>query len=290
MLYRIKVSLSINNIFMIIEIRYDLLNHCRDNVKNMLKDSIKVLNFTSNPERARGQINIFIEDVTKNMIKQLLPPNVISSDTASVLINAAYFKGSWVSKFNKETTRREIFYKDNKIPVYVDMMSQQGFFNYGMISTDEMNANIKWMHFALHTILNICHQHFLFQITGVIKQLNTRFLEMPYQGLNTSISMYIFLPVNGSEVDPRLRLFRKRFKTKEEEEEEAPEINIDQFLEKLTPEILDEVFEQAFEHDIWNKIHVEFPKMSFHDDLSLNPVIFIYRKRKELIQLTFYSL
>lgn len=108
----------------------------------MLEDSIKVMNFTSNPERARGQINIFIEDVTKNMIKQLLPPNLITSDTESVLINAAYFKGNWVSKFNKET-RKEIFYKDNNIPVYVDMMSQRGFFNYGMLSTDKMNANIK---------------------------------------------------------------------------------------------------------------------------------------------------
>lgn len=132
------------------------------------------------------------------------------------------------------------------------------------------------MHFALHTILNICNQHNPFQITGVIKQLNTRFLEMPYQGLNTSISMYVFLPVNGSEVHPRLRLIRNRFKPKEEE---APEINIDQFLEKLTPEILDEVFEQGFEHklrhDVWNKIYVEFPKISFHDGLSLNPVIII---------------
>lgn len=111
----------------------------------MLEDRIEVLNFTSNPERARGQINIFVEDATKNMIKNLLPPDSITTNTEAVLINAVYFKGNWVSKFNKQATDRKTFYKHYTTPVYVDMMSKRGSFNNGIISTDKINANNKWM-------------------------------------------------------------------------------------------------------------------------------------------------
>lgn len=77
--------------------------------------------------------------------------------------------------------------------------------------------------------------------------------------------MYIFLPVNAS--DSPFRNLILKFK------EEAPEIDIDQFLEKLTPEILDEVFDNGFQHE--SRIHVEFPKISFQHSLSLNSVIII---------------
>lgn len=72
----------------------------------MLKDDIKMLNFTSDPERARGQINIFVEDATKNMIKHFLPSNSITKHTKAVFANAVYFKGNWLSKFNKVHTEK----------------------------------------------------------------------------------------------------------------------------------------------------------------------------------------
>lgn len=107
----------------------------------MFKDRIEVLDFASHPERARGQINIFVEDATKNMITNLLPPDSIKTNTTAALINAVYFKGDWVSEFNKKATRRKPFYKPNRTPVYVDMMRRKGFFNYGMLSADKIDAN-----------------------------------------------------------------------------------------------------------------------------------------------------
>lgn len=94
---------------------------------------------------------------------------------------------------------------------------------------------------------------------------------MPYQGLNTSISMYIFLPINASD-SPRRYVMFKSNKTE-------TKISIDQFLEKLTPEILDEVFDEGFQrelmHEIRNKIYVEIPKISFDHGFSLSSVIII---------------
>lgn len=98
----------------------------------MFKANIEALDFATEPEQCRSQINTFVEEVTKNNIKDLLPPGSISTATNLVLANAAYFKGNWASKFDAEETQKKIFYEHGRMPVYVDMMKQRGHFNYGM--------------------------------------------------------------------------------------------------------------------------------------------------------------
>lgn len=88
------------------------------------------------------------------------------------------------------------------------------------------------------------YQLFPFQNqTGVIEQLNTVFLEMPYKGEDGSISMYVFLPVFTVNA-------------------------IDEFLEKVTPEMLDEVFSGGLQREV----DIEFPKISFERKFELVPV------------------
>lgn len=100
----------------------------------MLIDSIEVLNFGSKPEEARCHINKFVEETTKGIIKDLLPPGYITPDIISVLVNAVFFKGEWTSPFKKEATEKKFFYKNIHTPVHVEMMKQEGYFNYGMVS------------------------------------------------------------------------------------------------------------------------------------------------------------
>lgn len=102
-------------------------------MKKMFNDNIETMDFASDPDQYRTQINEFVEQVTKNNIKDLLPPGAISTDTNVVLANAAYFKGMWASKFDKEDTEKKIFYEHSRMPVYVDMMRQRGYFNYGKV-------------------------------------------------------------------------------------------------------------------------------------------------------------
>lgn len=78
---------------------------------------------------------------------------------------------------------------------------------------------------------------------GVIEPLNTVWLEMPYKGEDGAISMYIFLPVFTVNA-------------------------IDEFLENITPEILDEVFDGGLQREV----DVEFPKISFERKFELVPV------------------
>lgn len=97
----------------------------------MLGDDIEAMDFGAEPEQSRNYINQFVERITKDNIKNLLPAGSIKTDTNAVLANAASFKGGWSLKFDKENTKKKIFYEHGRLPVYVEMMKQKGNFNYG---------------------------------------------------------------------------------------------------------------------------------------------------------------
>lgn len=75
----------------------------------MLKTSVEVLDFVSKPEEARAHINKFVQETTKDIIKEFLLPYSITPKTVEVLVNAAYFKGDWKSKFDKQITEKALF-------------------------------------------------------------------------------------------------------------------------------------------------------------------------------------
>lgn len=126
----IKVSFNITIIFFKNNF-HDVFKNCRDGVKESF--NIEMLNFAFEPEKARVHINKFIVGSTKDSIKDFLSPDSISPDTEIVLVNVAFFKGYWESEFNKLFTHKSVFYEHGHIPVHIDMMTQTGHFNYGMI-------------------------------------------------------------------------------------------------------------------------------------------------------------
>lgn len=71
-------------------------------------------------------INDYVTEKTHDKIKDLVKPSDLDSDTRLILINAVYFKGSWVSKFNANKTKKEPFHQAPGKEVQVDMMHQIG--------------------------------------------------------------------------------------------------------------------------------------------------------------------
>lgn len=67
------------------------------------------LDFQKQTEPSREKINKWVEQQTRDKIKDLLKPGIITKDTDLVLTNAIYFKGSWVQAFKKEMTRDDQF-------------------------------------------------------------------------------------------------------------------------------------------------------------------------------------
>ncbi len=104
-------------------------------------------------------INGWCAEKTNNLIKN--PLDKISADAMMYLINAIYFKGIWVKKFEKDTYKAN-FYAEGGNTVQVDMMQQKDTFGY---REDEM----------------------------------AQYLDLPYG--NKAFSMTVILPREGKTTD-----------------------------------------------------------------------------------------
>ncbi|MBN9118550.1 MAG: serpin family protein [Planctomycetes bacterium] len=78
--------------------------------------------FGTNPGAERERINRWVEEKTRDRIKELLQPGQITSETTMVLTNAIYFKGKWVTQFDPKKTANAPFQCDDNTTADVPMM------------------------------------------------------------------------------------------------------------------------------------------------------------------------
>jgi len=86
---------------------------------------MKPLMFRNNPEGCRKEINDWVETATQHKLKDILPSESVTADTSMVVVNAIYFKGERMDKFEVEATRIEDFYGFGGVTKKVDMMRQR---------------------------------------------------------------------------------------------------------------------------------------------------------------------
>lgn len=91
--------------------------------------AVRDLDFAGDSEAARRTINAWVEEQSRNKIKDLLKRGVLGENTRLVLTNAVYFKGGWSSPFDKGQTRDAEFL-GGPGKVTVSLMHQTGSFNY----------------------------------------------------------------------------------------------------------------------------------------------------------------
>ncbi len=85
---------------------------------------ITVMKLKQAPEASRQAINLAIEKMTIQKIKNLLPPEAITTDTASVLANAMVFQGRWMYQFEKKATAPAPFFLADGTEKETPMMAE----------------------------------------------------------------------------------------------------------------------------------------------------------------------
>jgi serpin B len=135
---------------------YPFLKEYLAAVKESYGAPLNEMDFKTAPDESRKQINKWVEDQTKNKIKDLLAKENVTEATRLVLTNAIYFKGTWETIFDKKFTKKKDFSVTASKKVQADMMHHYG----------ESFKYLKGEGFAA--------------------------LEMPYKG--DKFSMYVFLP------------------------------------------------------------------------------------------------
>lgn len=141
-----------------------------DITKNYYQAGFKEVDFIKNTESARQTINGWVKEQTKDKIKELIKPDILSEDTRLVLTNAIYFKGKWVSPFKKEYTKPEPFELITGEQVDVPMMSQTKMLNY--FENEKVQVlEIPYKEYRLSMVI------FLPKEKGGIKELENVFME-----------------------------------------------------------------------------------------------------------------
>ncbi|GMP86814.1 hypothetical protein CsSME_00039454 [Camellia sinensis var. sinensis] len=78
-------------------------------------------------DKVIDEVNSWVENETKGLIKDLFRPGSTNGDTALLFANALYFKGKWDRKFDKKLTRNMKFHLLNGKTVRVPLMTREKF-------------------------------------------------------------------------------------------------------------------------------------------------------------------
>lgn len=150
-----------------------LLQDYVDVIKTYYGGDIKPIDY-SDPARASGIINDWIENQTRGRIKDMIPQDAIDPVyTTLILTNAIYFKGIWRIKFDEKNTTNRSFTTQDKKTVQVPTMCLKGvYFNY---------TENEWM----------------------------QALELPYRDCN--LSMLIILPKKGYDLSHTINQLNENF-------------------------------------------------------------------------------
>ncbi|KAJ3654868.1 hypothetical protein Zmor_014023 [Zophobas morio] len=124
---------------------HKLLPEFSDVVTKNFRSEVQLLNFGAS-ETAAATINAWVEEKTKDKIKGLIDKRNLDESTRLVLVNAIYFKGSWMHKFDKEDTKTEPFYLNDVDSVDVEIMHITRKYHY--TSAKELGAQILELPYA----------------------------------------------------------------------------------------------------------------------------------------------
>lgn len=83
------------------------------------------VDFKTQPDPARRQINDWVSQQTNDRIRDLLGPGTIDNLTRLVLTNTVYFRGDWADPFEAASTQMKPFQQSHDRSADVPMMRQQ---------------------------------------------------------------------------------------------------------------------------------------------------------------------
>ncbi len=105
----------------------------KDTYSDILKlnygNTVRELDIKNNTESSRKEINDWVSRKTRYKIQNLLAQ--LDPDTQMIITNAVYFNAEWEHKFEKDNTTVKPFHADGNKTVDVQMMIDNGDFDYG---------------------------------------------------------------------------------------------------------------------------------------------------------------
>ncbi|XP_036934237.1 leukocyte elastase inhibitor-like [Acanthopagrus latus] len=203
---------------------------------------LESVDFKTNAEAARVNINSWVEKQTQDKIKDLLAEGILNEATKLVLVNAIYFKGNWAKQFKEEDTADAQFRTNKNDTKPVKMMTQTSKFRF----------------------------------INDVPEVNCKILEMPYKG--NDLSMLILLPneieddTTGLEKLEKALTYEKFVEWTEKLGEDEVEVSLPRFKMEEKYDLNDVLISMGMK-DAFNVGMSDFSGMSPANDLFLSKVV-----------------
>lgn len=104
---------------------YEVKKDFLDVIAKSFHSGVQELDY-SHASDAAQTINKWVAEQTHDKIKDLISPDALDALTRMVLVNAIYFKGNWLNKFDAANTIKRDFHAINGTTSQVDMMHMSG--------------------------------------------------------------------------------------------------------------------------------------------------------------------
>jgi serpin B len=88
------------------------------------------MDFIQNASAARLEINTWVEDQTRQRIRELIPSDGIDRETRLVLVNAIYLKAPWAQEFSTNMTKLRPFHINGAATQDVPTMERHDRFGF----------------------------------------------------------------------------------------------------------------------------------------------------------------
>lgn len=111
----------------------NFLSEFIDSTSKHYQADLKSVDFIGAAEDCRAEINAWVEEQTENKIKELLKPGTVNTMTRLALVNAIYFKGDWMKKFDAANTKEMPFHVESNQTRPVQMMYQKEKLHYNYV-------------------------------------------------------------------------------------------------------------------------------------------------------------
>jgi len=109
---------------------YEFAESYRADVRDIFGGVIRDVDFRSDAESVRREVNDWVAQVTNDKIQNLLEPDSVDELTRLIVVNALYFQDKWLDNFKPEKTSDELFTLLDGQRVETPMMHQTKHFAY----------------------------------------------------------------------------------------------------------------------------------------------------------------
>ena len=106
-----------------------------DAVRSVYLADVERVDFTGG---GVDRINAWASEKTNGKIPEVLKQGDVGSNTAIVITNSIYFKGTWVTQFSEDETRESYFWMNSTESIMTDFMNVRAKFDYAKVDGAQM--------------------------------------------------------------------------------------------------------------------------------------------------------